>query len=225
MGRPLVVWSEAFFALPSYRTQCSALGFLCSPRLSQHTSSIEFATLAADSYPLKRANRSKLRPTICPAPSPAPIDDGVLLLRFKNKRRNMVTLLWYQRETGHLFQGRTTSLISLATALNSLPTDRASLSFTDNTVMEIVSNLSNDITVPILVNTTESSENWDKLFAEEDGAPCSVLWHDGKMFIVELQSYGHDTAVGPVIEPTQSRESFSPASFSTSSPHCKPSRQ
>jgi hypothetical protein len=84
-------------------------------------------------------------------------------------------------------------------------------SFTANTVNELISNLPNHLMGPILVDTTESSENWDNMITDASDIPCSIVWHDGKMFIVELRSNGHDAAVHSFVEAMTAIKQLLPA--------------
>lgn len=67
--------------------------------------------------------------------------------------------------------------------------------FSANDVGELTRGLPSHIDSTILVNTTTTTQNWEKMFDAQDGLPCSVVWHNGQLFITELRSYGHGTAV------------------------------
>lgn len=92
-------------------------------------------------------------------------------------------------QNGPLLQG--TTIFGFSTF--GLSTD-AYPSFTANTVEELVSKLPSHISGPILVDTIESQENWDVMNSDSK-LGCCVVWHGGKLFIVELQTHGHETAI------------------------------
>lgn len=97
--------------------------------------------------------------------------------------------------TGPLLQGTS----SLLCRFFELVLTHPCISFTANSVKGLVANLPHHLDGPILVDTTMSPSEWDRMIYEEDGLPCTVVWHDDNMFIVELPTGGRGAAVASFI--------------------------